>query len=381
MNPNTTIKNNHPFLFNLPLAFIYLTINLLFVWKYLSNFLSPGWLLPVLYTIITSIILFLPLNKNRIKLPSYNTLLQYFSTVAIFTVFLIWLMLQLDPNQLDVARYPALHNWIDRLLAGEFPYSPGGYPSGFPFLFILAIPFYLMGDLGLIQIFAFVAFSVIVYFKYKNNYIEAFRIIILLIASPIFLYEVAVRSELFSNITAILLYLTLFEIFCEKDKKGLLTLVILGMIGGLLLSTRGIVLIIYIIFFGYMLLRYRYRYIIFGSSIVIGFALTIIPFLIWNCDHFIAYGPLTIQMWYIPAWFLALALICSVACIFIVKTTASAFYAISIILFGIVLCPFMEQVFIHGLTETVMGNFFDISYFCFALPFLLLSFRRVNVKT
>jgi hypothetical protein len=86
-------------------------------------------------------------------------------------------------------------------------------------------------------------------------------------------------------------------------------------------------------------------------------------------------------MWYIPAWFLALAVICSATSIFITKTTTGAFYAISIILLGIVLYPFMEQVFIHGLTETVMGNFFDISYFCFALPFLLLSFKRINSLT
>jgi hypothetical protein len=308
----------------------------------------------------------------RLNLPA--SLNRYFIIlIAVLSVILTALMFQFDPRDIFIGRWWALNDWIGKILEGRFPYDSAHLPSGMPFLFILAMPCYLLGDAGLLQVCGFILFAIAAHLRYSGNQINKFYAIIFLAASPVFLFEVLVRSELIFNVTIVLLY---FEVLFRYTRENDLSKpALFGLIGGLILSTRGIVLLIYIIFLGFLFFRYRVRSIRFYLFLIIGFVLTIVPFLLWNTHYFLAYGPFSVQLQYIPGWLLILSILASVACAIIVKTKAGAYTSCGTILFGVVLVTLLISVGKHGLGEAVMHDMFDTGYFAFALPFLVMSFR------
>ncbi len=357
---------------NLVRACIYIFMNILFIWKYASDYLQYPVIIPLIYLVVIITALYFLLRDYEINLSANIQNRIYFSVVIISACVLTIIMFQFDPVRIAVGRYPAMYEWITRLLSGEFPYASNINPSGFPFLFILAIPFYILGDLGLFQIFSFLVFALIIHLGCSKNDLSRCRSIMLLITAPIFLFEIVVRSDLFSNIVMVMLYLVIFQLYSRN--REYIFVILLGLGGGLLLSTRGVVLLIYIIFFLYMIRKHEFKYGLSIISMLGGFILTLAPFLIWNADHFIESGPFAIQMSYIPSWVFILSIIATVICGLRIKSLRGVYTAISVMLFGVVLIAFVISIVNFGLTESVLGDRFDISYFSFALPFLLFSF-------
>jgi hypothetical protein len=350
---------------------IYELINILFVYKYTSRITSYFWATPLLYLVIVNLFIILLLKHHEFGFSLKMQNLIYFSLIAIFAILLTTLMFHFDPPKIKVGRYPALYDWLTRIFNSEFPYASPIKPSGFPFLFVMVMPFFLLGDLGFFQIFSFIVFSVLVYLRHRQNSLNRFRLIFLLITAPMFLYEIVVRSDLFSNMVMVILYLAIFEILSrEPNRPGL---IILGIVGGLLLSTRGIVLLIYVAFFGYFWRRKIIRDGLFFISMFFGFLLTVVPFLIWDWRYFTNFGPFSIQLAHIPNWLLILSVASSIYCALTIRSLKRIYSSVSFILFGVTGVAFATMVFNCGWYKTVLGDGFDIGYFCFTLPFLLIS--------
>lgn len=356
---------------NLPALIIYVVINTLFVWKYSTEYAGFSWM-PVLYFVV--IIFFLRLISRRYNLEGLRREswgIIYTVAVLLIAAGLTFLMLRFDPQNINVGRYPALHDWISRLLAGKFPYGSDINPSGMPFLFMLATPFYFLGDLGLFQIFTFLIFAALVYDQSRRNLASSLRIIVLLVISPVFLFEIVVRSDLFSNMVIVLLYIYIFERF--STRKGVLNAILLGLAGGLILSTRAVVLLIYIVLLLYLIRQKHTGYYILLPSILAAFILSLIPFMLWNYSQFMQSGPLAIQSSYIPVWAFILAIAVSIVCGAMVKTIRGVYMAVYLTLFGIVSIAFFGSIMELGVVQSVLGDRFDISYYSFCLPFLLVS--------
>jgi len=355
---------------NLSLYGIYIFINYIFIWKYLDNY--PPWmtLLSAAVLPVAAGIIFFKQSGPVFRGPQWEMI--YFLFITACSVSLVFLLFQFNPEKIEVGRLPALNDWLDRLLEGKFPYYSRTNPSGFPFLFILALPFKFLGDPGLFQVFGFILFSYIVYRRYQYSITNRFRIMIPLLISPVFMYEVAVRSELFTNMVIVIFYLMIYD-FVRK-KMSIKIAILLGLLGGLILSTRGVVLPIYIIYFGYLIRNYKVNLTATIISAGIGFLLTIIPFIYWNSEYFFRYGPFAIQMSYIPTWLLILVLLVSAVLGRHVNTHKKSFQVIAFVMFGIVASAFAISMIKEGFYDSVIGDQFDISYYCFALPFILLSF-------
>ncbi len=354
------------------LLFIYIFINTLFIWKYASSYFSSQIIAPIMYVIVSIIIIWIILShKTDFKLSPINYRLLYFGITVLAAILLTILMLQFEPTDIRVGRYSALHDWITKMFAGEFPYDSSSRPSGFPFLFIMAIPFYFLGDTGLLQIFSFLIMAAIFYFRFRNDNAISLRLLILLVISPIFIFEIVVRSDLFSNMVIVLLYL----IICEKylSKERLLIQIALGLLGGFLLSTRSIVLIIIILYFVWKIRESKIDPYLLVLSIFFGFLITMIPFALWDFTYFINYGPFAVQMSYVPVWFIVLSTIISFLWATKIKTIGQVYFAATTMLFMVVLGAFVIFVVRFGLIDSVMNSQFDISYFCFPLPFVLMS--------
>ncbi|MFH1335331.1 MAG: hypothetical protein ABII96_02345 [Candidatus Zixiibacteriota bacterium] len=169
----------------------------------------------------------------------------------------------------------------------------------------------------------------------------------------------------------VMLYLALFESVTDKTNRFISSL--LGLLGGFLLSTRGIVLLIYIPFFGYHLKKKFKNSDWFFFSMLAGFLFTLLPFLIWNWRLFWDLGPFTRQLTQIPKAGVIFSAACSVYCAIKVGSLMKIYTAISFILFGIVGIAFLIAVIHLGWYGAVLKDGFDISYFSFSLPFLLIS--------
>ncbi|MFQ6032265.1 MAG: hypothetical protein ACE5K2_05020 [Candidatus Zixiibacteriota bacterium] len=358
---------------------IYTLINALFVYKYSSRIISQFWAASLVYIVIVSLLIVLLFRKGglRSSVKTQNSI--YFFLIAFFAIVLTFSMIQFDPQQIRVGRYPAMYDWITKLLSSEFPYASDTNPSGFPFLFVMAMPFYFLGDLGFFQIFSFLTFAVLLYLRHSPKSINRFRLIFLLVTSPIFLYEIVVRSELFSNMVIVMLYLAVLEAYGQR--VGHITLFFLGIIGGLLLSTRGVVLLIYIIILGYFLKRQIINHSLFFISMFVGFFLSLAPFLIWDWTYFINFGPFAVQLSYIPNWLLTLAIASSVLCALTIRSLKGIYSSVSFILFGVVSAAFVLAVLDLGWHKAVLGSGFDIAYFCLALPYLLISLEFAEKGT
>jgi hypothetical protein len=202
--------------------------------------------------------------------------------------------------------------------------------------------------------------------------------LIMLVAAPILLYEIVVRSDLFSNMVLIILFLFICEVFIKRVRT--IPLFLLGLLGGLLLSTRGIVLLVYVLYFGYSFKNQVARGLIFASGVLVGFTMTLLPFVFWNFQYFIDRGPFSIQTSYLPQWMALCALIISIYLAVRVNSLRGIYRSICYMLFGVVFVAFMLNVVSKGWYTAVHGDGFDISYFSFTLPFLLLTLNFADAK-
>lgn len=375
------MKENHTPTTDLYLLAIYVLTNALFVYKYVSRITTQPGATSLLYLILSGSIILLLYKKKECKNDSKTQTFIYFSAIALLATLIALLMFHFDPEKVRVGRYVANYDWISRFLDSQFPYTSHTRPSGFPFLFAMAIPFYILGDLGLFNIFSFIMFGVLVHWRYQKLPINKFRCILLLVTSPIFLFEVVVRSDIFSNMVALLFYLAVFEILTQQSSNTRVWL--LGIIGGLLLSTRGIVLLVYILMFGYLFRKRITVNGLFFLAIFAGFILSLLPFLIWDWSYFTKFGPFSIQLSYIPLWLLIISIIGSLYCAMTIKSLKNIYASVAFMLLGVIGVSLFLSVLNRGWHHAVIGDGFDISYFCFALPFLLISLdfhRRGSVS-
>ncbi len=358
----------------MPWIVLYTFINALFVYKY-ADMVTPHHLIPtLLYILATTGYLLLhqrlSLREGGFSYPRATRAL----VVGGSAIVLYLLMKQIDPITIEVGRYPALNEWIERFLDGDFPYRASSRPSGLPFLFLLAIPFYYAGEIGLLHILSFLIFSTVLVRRVAGRrHVEEIHRIVILISSPIFLYELIARSDLFTNMILVLLFIIALEATARGD-IGPFRLGLLGVAGGFILATRIIVVLIYLLVLAddFSKRGMKSLWLVLGN--IIGFAGITLPFLFWDSRYFLMQGPFSIQVSYMslaPALpVLLLALIFSLRPMSGSKVIPRS----AILLFAAILLPFLQSLYFLGWDRVIFHDGFDISYFAFCLPFLVLSF-------
>ena len=350
------------------LFFIYVISNILFIYKYSARSSFNPFIASIIYLIFATLLFIVLWRKNEFNITPLVQNWLYFGFIIIGAIGLIILMRHFDPNQIHIGRYPALHDWISRLLAGQFPYESTMRTSGLPFLFVLAMPFYILGDLGYFQIFSFVIFALILFWRFHNSW-GSLRCLILLLTSPIFIFEIATRSELISNMIIVIAYLFILE--KSYDKKNQPAFILLAICGGLLLSTRAIVALILAAFIFHLFKNDIKRGIVFTVLLIAGYVATLLPFIIWDYSQFMQFSPFAIQASYVPTWLIIIAFAVSIISGILAKRSKAVYVSIAIILFSVVSIAFLMTVIRIGWNDAIVGSGFDISYFGFALPFLM----------
>lgn len=275
---------------------LYGAVNLLFVAKYSLRIGSGVALVAVLGYVAVCVLLYAVVGRWLVPKRRVST----GGLAAVFggsVAVLASLQMSLDPYSIQVDRWSAIHFFLDRLLSGEYPYLArthlGGYGSPFPVWQMLHLPFYCLGNVGLS---VFVAWGFLTYAvrRFSGN-ATAMCSTLLMVFSPAFVYEVAVRSDLMTNfmlVAAIILLLETHGVRLSPHWKA----IAVGC--GLLLSTRLTAVVPMGVY--YLMEWWRLdgrRRILFVLVVVMVFVLTFLPFLLWDMNDllFFKYNPFVLQ--------------------------------------------------------------------------------------
>jgi hypothetical protein len=349
--------------------------NALFFMKYSARVMGPYGVPAAAYLlfVLVSLALF---HGTLDRIGSHAKV--FLLLAAGFSAAYLLVMLHVDPSSLNVDRFSAITAFDNSLIHGQYPYAArshlGHQVSGFPGLFLLFMPFYLFGDPGYFQIIAFILFCLLVW---KSGQPGGKRPVLLLLAgtAPLFLWEVVARSELFGNMVLLLAVVAWLE--GKKEKAGLPLMALSGLLAGLLLSTRGIILVPLLLYFGRFLKRRGpAHWVVFIAAAMAAVAVIFLPFYFWNPAAFAENNPFKVQAGYIPSGLLFVVLILAAALSFTIRTWDGFLLTSGYLLFGTVAAVFFLGVAEEGFKRAVFGSEFDLSYFQFAMPFLLLSLFR-----
>ncbi|WP_075591101.1 hypothetical protein [Labilibacter marinus] len=354
---------------------LFIAINVIFVYKYGSrqNFINYNIIILGYLSLLLVITYFY--KKEFFKL-SNKAINAIFVSISFITILLyVGINIAIDKNTLNVDRWAALEISIEAITKGIYPYTrvdfAGNMSSNFPALAYIALPFYLIGDVGFLQVFSFIVFSTFL-FRYTKKKEVALYILLLFVSSPAILWEVFAKSDLHSNLILVSAFIIWWQ---NKTNNNPFTKpVILGIIIAFLLLTRGVLVIPLTIFlfkpFVFEPLSNQLKFIFsFAISIII----ICIPTALTapDIDTIINYNPLVLQtnktlsVLYI---FLFLPFILS----FTIKGLSSLFGYSGLIVLAITTITFIYTIFISGFSATIHEHLYDISYLSMAIPFILM---------
>ena len=349
-----------------------LFIGSLFIIKYSSRLTNFSFIIVLFY--ITALLSALSFINNKIT-PNQNfacTKIHFYFLAAV--VILLAVSLHFIPHTAKVAREPAIIDWLNNFSRKSFPYGSKINPSGFPFLFFIASPFYFLGDLGYFEIIGLGLFIsiILLYSQTKQELLIRLTFLLLL---PTTYYEIFTRSEILTNTVLVLLVFFILQNIKSRDLTKL-PFYLSALLSGLLLSTRIIVFPWLVLFLIYYFKHDLKMGVIFFIISTITFLITLLPFYIWNPKLFIENGPFAIQTIYLPNWAFVLFPLLFFYFGSKTKNFQEFLFFTGILTFVLVTISFVWTIYNFGFVQSLFNNKFDISYYIFSIPFLLLAIKE-----
>lgn len=345
-------------------------VNVLFIVKYVSRTQVSPWVCCIAYLGMLALA-FLGLSKiARFIKPVRLNIFTICSVVIAAGVFVV-VIRHIDPLSIKVDRWSAIHNFLSTLFAGQYPYLAkthlGQYASPLPIMHLLAFPFYLLGDVGYLQVSVFLFTFLTVFITQIPAHRRA-AFLLLLLLSPAFLWEVAARSDLFSNMLIFCDVLLLYDYFYTARTKG--NPYVGGILSGMVLMTRVIIIIpLLLYFFKPFLTSDRKSKGIFLLAVSCTVVIVLLPFYVWDPDLFVKYNPLILQGNKSPAIMQFTAIVCAVILAIRMGSLKNTFFYSGLIIFILMAATFLHTASLEGINASIFETKFDITYFSTALPF------------
>ena len=350
----------------------------IYFFKYISIYIGVWSFVITVAYLIAFIILFIGLDRIHTEKFMWLTR-RKLALIISFIIICAFVYITFVPRFGRIGRLPAIADWLDRLFAGKYPYNSAILPSGFPVLFFLSIPFYLIKNIGYLEVLGLGIFLFLILNTSKSPKENIVKLVIALIC-PVIMYEVVVRSELLGNMALTIMIILLAEKYLDEEKLNL-KFFLFAILFGLVLSTRSVVGLTYIIY-----LPYKFRYELlkgaaFTIIIITAFLLTLIPFIAWNSNAFFLYGPFAVQsiVSFIPMWLVMLVIVAALITSWGVSDIQEVFFASGIFLFLPAFFSMVHKFFAFGAYNSIVFDRFDISYLIFCMPFFILSLKDYKV--
>ena len=350
---------------------LYILINTLFVEKYVSRVTSLHWIFAIVYIVgIVCLLWAIRQYSHKCKHPFkwFLVLLIVFACIAGIS------QLSIDPLSLNVDRWSAIHNFLSGMFCGHYPYGQqthlGGYGSPFPVWQILHIPFYALGNVGM----SIIIVTILFLWTLNRLYSPKVALVagILLCISPAFWYEIAVRSDLITNM---MLSALIAEWLVHKNVKLINNVIGLAILVGLTLSTRLIAVIPLCVLYGYEFLQLSWKKQSLFLLIILGtFTLTMLPFALWQGSTllFFEYNPFVLQTRQ-GSFLVLLIFACGAIGVTIWMHGRMNYRTIitGLLLTSLVVMSFVEKMWKENLWTELFSPTFDITYLSVALPFYI----------
>ncbi|MBD3315091.1 MAG: hypothetical protein GF344_04835, partial [Chitinivibrionales bacterium] len=351
--------------------FIVVFINALFVLKYAPRINAPSMLSATVYSFLL-FVLGWGYGSKASFLKSKLLPFIFFPLLFVFIATSICLLRIVPPETLRVDRWSAIAAFLSHLFEGKYPYlAPnhlGQYASPMPMIHVIALPFYLIGDIGYLQVVAFAGSSLFLWFKISHR--SALLFLGLISVSPAFWWEIVARSDLSTNMLAAALFVVIADKWLNKDQFT--KPIAWGVASALLLCTRGLTAIPLLIFFSPLFFRHFPRSLQYLGSGIGTFVLTFLPFYFWDPSAFISHNPLILQTNKTHPFIQIAAL--AAAFFFGLRPTDArkTVFTTSVIIFLVMLFTFVRTAIQVSLMTTLYESMFDISYFTASLPYIIM---------
>lgn len=358
---------------------LFLLLNLLFGIRYISRVTEFYGIVSLLLTA-----LLLLLWHKRDIFQQRSRYLRYLNILVLlgFVISSFFVFRSVSVDSLNVDRWSVITSFWETYFSGEYPYyaksNVGNEPGPMPFYFILALPFYLLGELGYFSILGIFVFVAIL--RHSSVPIHLRTIAILLILGSLFhLWEIICRSNIFLN-SCLALVVTIKMI--ENLKPTTVRLFFLGILIGLVMSTRNVFVIPLIIATIFLLKNNALKLsklLVLGATALTTFILTFLPFIIGHFNDFFIMNPFIIQSSFLVPFhytviFIGLAVLAGILSV----SSLDVYFYSSITLFASIAIYFLYHIINFGFEVAFVDGQADISYYILAIPFALYHVVKVE---
>ncbi|MBP1664156.1 MAG: hypothetical protein H6Q19_1296 [Bacteroidetes bacterium] len=380
----TSIPQKKTFFYAVELL-LFLFVNALFILKYVPRAGINAYPVLGIFCIVVLAIVYLfslPENKKKERLSKVGFFLLLSLIIGAIIVFLI----KVDRYSVNVDRWSAVTFFLDNLFQGNYPYAAHthvcetNYPSPFPVWYVVNLPFYLMGDVGLGLIFFILQTAFIVHYYFRSWYKSLFFLLLLSI-SPAYWWEVMVRSDALSNALLVFTAIIWFDRSGKSLSENLVTAIL---ICGLIASTRLSAILPLALYFFRPFLRLKLKQqMIFVSGVALIVILSFLPFILWNTDTWIFFSrnPFMSQSGVGNRYVLTGMIILGIVFSLRWKGLHRFFNTASLFIFIFMALSQLSLI----LTRGINGSFFsdstyDVSYFSLILPYCIGYLSGISLR-
>lgn len=353
---------------------VYFIVNLLFLTKYgIRQSFVPLSILAAVFFVANAFLFSLEKWPQLKKIWTGKLIYILIAFIGIAYIGLCHVMK--DPYRMNIDRWQTLEFSLEYWFKGKYIYDTpnfmGNLSSYLPGQLALSGIFYFLGNVGYLQVAAFLLFSSAVLVEFKNNLVR-FKAILMLGVSLAYIYEVVCKSDFISSFIVVAAFILFWSSRFRNDyfQKP----VLLGICTGLLCLTRSVVVIPLIIFLLQPFIATSWeKKIKFGLSFLFMVSVLLATVLLpaKSIDHLLQYNPLTLQGQsnkFVMLFFVVLAVIIA----FYVKKIETVFYFSAYITFLVMLCFVGEQYLTLGISY--QNNFFSTTYLAACLPFAVIGY-------
>ena len=353
---------------------LFLTINALYILKYVSRTGFNPYLALSVYIVLCLIFLGVYIKTEKISEKAYKYI--YWGLIIAMIAAISALLIAIDPYLIRVDRWSALTFFWDSIFQGKYPYaththvSPTNFASPFPLWHLISLPFYLLKDVGteLIFFLLLLAFALKYYF---SSYRKSLFFILLLCISPAYWWEITARSDGMNNAWLVFIII----LWMIKNKRDLTNSFVAGIfICGIIASTRLSALLPLAIFFfqPYLKLSVKQK-IIFPILAFCVALISFLPFIFWDTNTWIFFSrnPFMSQTGNGNIYTLIIMILVGLALALQWKSTQQFFFVTSIFILLFMLSAQIMRIVYAGEGNLFSDAICDISYFNLSLPYFL----------
>ncbi len=354
---------------------VLLFINGLFCVKYFERFTN-------LYPLVTLLLLCIQVGVlyfsfyDKCTLKQQKIIMYLLLFLAVIGSFFVFRKIHI--SSLNVDRWSVIYSFWEAFFNGDYPYFAKSHmnnpPGPMPIYFVIALPFYLINEIGWMPLVA-VFIGVLFINKLVKNPTSQLVFILFMFTFMGFYWELLSRSTILLNSFLVLIVL----LYSEKSiARQNYSFYLSAFLTGVILSTR-MVFVMPFLSLGIMTLLSKkvsfLRLLSWTALALFAFALTFLPFYIGFQESFFVMNPFKVQSGFLlPSIYNYLFILISIVLSLFFYNQLSLLLLSGYSLFISIFIYFVYHLMHSGLQGAYFQSGADISYFLFCVPFLLMHF-------